>query len=261
VRGAGRSNCETLVGVSAIPSDTYIRLMLDGAPPAASDGLFLQSIAAAGPPTPFRRLDGRRLIALDGCEHSCSRRIQCRQRSARLRADGGTEHFHNFLGASLVAPGHAQVLPLPPEFITTQDGAEKQDCERNAAKRWLARHGPTLATLPPVCLGDDLFACQPIGQAIHAAGGNFILTCKPASHRTINEIGGDGRPGCFWASPKGLAGNNRTGSVDFSVPFQGTVEAASSGYWRTSPKGPAPGRLLGRPWSEGSGNIDLLALA
>ena len=30
--GHGRSNCETLFGMSAIPSDNYIRLMLDGAP-------------------------------------------------------------------------------------------------------------------------------------------------------------------------------------------------------------------------------------
>ena len=35
--GQGRSNCQTLFGISAIPSDNYIRLMLDGAPTAAFD--------------------------------------------------------------------------------------------------------------------------------------------------------------------------------------------------------------------------------
>ncbi len=97
------------------------------------------------------------------------------------------ECCHAFLGAGLVAPGLTQVLPLPPEFIAPQDGAEKQDCERNAAKRWLAGHGPAVAHLRPVYLGVDLFACQPIAAAIHHAGGNFILTCKPASHQTITE--------------------------------------------------------------------------
>ena len=48
-----------------------------------------------------------------------------------------------------MAPGHARVLPLPPEFITPQDGAEKQDCERAAAWRWLARVGATPGGLPP----------------------------------------------------------------------------------------------------------------
>ena len=134
VEGHGRSNCETLFGMSAIPSDNYIRLMLDGAAPATFDGLFIKAIEAAGPLTPFQCLDGRVLIALDGTEHFCSRKIKCRQCSTRRRSDGGTEYFHTFLGASLVAPGHKQVLPLPPEFIAPQDGAEKQDCERNAAK-------------------------------------------------------------------------------------------------------------------------------
>ncbi len=185
--GHGRSNCETLFGISAIPSDNYIRLMLDGAAPAAFDRLFFQAIEAAGPLTPFQCLGGRTLIALDGTEHFCSRKIKCKRCSTRRRSDGGMEYFHAFLGASMVAPGHKQVLPLPPEFIAPRHGAEKQDCERNAAKRWLARHGAAVAHLRPVYLGDDLFACQPIVAAIHLAGGSFILTCKPSSHQTIDE--------------------------------------------------------------------------
>jgi len=117
--GHGRSNCETLFGMSAIPSDNYIRQMLDGATPAAFDGLFMKAIEAAGPLTPFRCLDGRVLIALDGSEHFCSRKIKCDQCSTRRRADGGTEYFHAFLGASMVAPGHKQVLPRASEPTTT----------------------------------------------------------------------------------------------------------------------------------------------
>ena len=189
-QGHRRSNCQTLFGISTIPTDNHIRQMLDGAAPAAFDGLFfkaLETLAAADALAPFQRLDGRLLIALDGTEYHCSRKIHCAQCSKRRRSDGGTEFFHAFLGASLVAPGHTQVLPLPPELIAPQDGAEKQDCERNAAKRWLATHGPSLACYRPVYLGDDLFACQPIAEAIQKADSNFILTCKPTSHQTIAE--------------------------------------------------------------------------
>ena len=188
--GHGRSNCETLFGISAIPTDNYIRLMLDSASPAAFDQLFfkaLETLAAADALAPFQRLGGRVLVPLDGTEHFASRKINCPQCSKRRRSDGGTECFHAFLGASLVAPGHRQVLPLPPEFIVPQDGAEKQDCERNAAKRWLAKHAPALAPYRPIFLGDDLFACQSIATAIQNGGGNFILTCKPTSHKTIAE--------------------------------------------------------------------------
>ena len=48
-RGEGRSNCQTLFGMAAIPSDNYIRLMLDGASPTDFDPLFLRAIEAAGP--------------------------------------------------------------------------------------------------------------------------------------------------------------------------------------------------------------------
>jgi hypothetical protein len=185
--GHGRSNCQTLFGMTAIPTDVYIRQMLDSAPPGAFDPLFFKTIATDGILPPFQRLGGRTLIALDGTECFCSRKIHCARCSTRKRSDGGTEYFHAFLGASIVTPGHQQVLPLPPEFIAPQDGAEKQDCERNAAKRWLTRHGPAAQHFRPVYLGDDLFACQPVAAAVQRAGGNFIFTCKPASHQTITE--------------------------------------------------------------------------
>src|SRR3954453_12121022 len=185
--GQGRSNCQSLFDTSAIPSDNYIRQMLDGAPTAAFDPLFIKAIETPEVLPPFQRLGGRILIALDGTEYHCSRKIHCSRCSTRKRSDGGTEYFHAFLGASIVAPGHQQVLPLPPEFIAPQDGAEKQDCERNAGKRWLTRHGAALKHLRPVFLGDDLFACQSMATAIQDAGGNFILTCKPSSHQTITE--------------------------------------------------------------------------
>ena len=72
-----------------------------------------------------------------------------------------------------------------PEFIAPQDGAEKQDCERNAVKRWFGKHHARLSPLRPVYLGDDLFACQPVAAMIKDNGGDFIFTCKPSSHKAL----------------------------------------------------------------------------
>ena len=121
--GNGRSNCQTLFGIQKIPTDPHIRSMLDGVPTAAFDLLFYKAIETGGVLNPFKRLDGRILIALDGTEHFCSRQIHCRCCSSRKRSDGGTEDFHFILGASIVAPGHQQMLPLPPEFIAPQEAA------------------------------------------------------------------------------------------------------------------------------------------
>jgi len=130
--GRGRSNAHTLFGMTAIPSDNHIRAMLDGAGSDHFDPVFadiVRDLDARGGLAAMRRLDGRVLIALDGSEHFRSRKISCPQCSTRQRTDGEREYFHAFLGATLVAPGHRTVLPLPPEFVRPRDGAKKQDCE------------------------------------------------------------------------------------------------------------------------------------
>ena len=188
--GHGRSNCETLFGLSKIPSDNHIRDMLDPADPALLYPVFskvLAELEKSGGLAAFRRPGGHVLIALDGTEYFCSDTIHCAQCSTRLRSNGKVQYHHTVLAASLVAPGHNQVVPLEPEFIVPQDGAEKQDCESRAARRWLAAHGTQYAHLRPIYLGDDLFSNQPICQAVLDAGGHFIFTCKPSSHKTIQE--------------------------------------------------------------------------
>jgi hypothetical protein len=137
--GHGRSNCESLFGLSKIPSDNHIRDMPDPASPALLHPVFDAVIEelgrVAGGLDLFRRLGGHTLIALDGTQHHCSKNIHCPHCSTRARGKGETEYYHAMLAAAVVAPGHDKVIPLPPEFITPQDGAEKQDCENRAAKR------------------------------------------------------------------------------------------------------------------------------
>jgi hypothetical protein len=189
--GHGRSNCASLFGITKIPSDNHIRDMLDPASPALLHPAFAETVAQLqridGGLDMFRRLDGRVLIALDGTEYHCSRKIHCPHCSTRVRGKGGKEYYHSMLAATLVAPGHDKVVPLDPEFIVPQDGAEKQDCENGAAKRWLATHGQRYGALDPVYLGDDLFSRQPLCQAVRDAGGHFIFVCKPSSHPLIQE--------------------------------------------------------------------------
>jgi hypothetical protein len=188
--GYGRSNCESLFGLSKIPSDNHIRAMLDEANPSLLESVFTDvrtELERVDGLAPFKRLDGHVLIALDGTEYFGSQTIHCPQCSRRARSGGKTEYFHAMLGASLVAPGHQQVVPLPPEFIVPQDGAEKQDCENRAAHRWLEKHAANYANLHPVYLGDDLFSHQPLCEAVLKQGAHFIFVCKPSSHPLIKE--------------------------------------------------------------------------
>ena len=113
--GYGRSNCETLFDISGIPSDNHVRSMLDPISPDAFQPVFgavLEEIDQADRLAPFRQLGGHTLIALDGTEYFTSRKLHCPNCSERRRSNGQLEYFHTMLSATLVAPGHRQVVPL-----------------------------------------------------------------------------------------------------------------------------------------------------
>ncbi len=170
-RDGSRSNCRTLCGVGRIPCDSRIRNLLDDLDPAAFDPLFrpcLATVAAQGALAPFQRLDERLPAAPDGVRFHRSDKVHGPQCSVRrVGSERRPHHFHAMVAATAVADGHATVLPLMPEFACPQQDAaatradmsedeRKRDCERNAAKRWLAARGAWLQACRPVLPGDDL---------------------------------------------------------------------------------------------------------
>jgi hypothetical protein len=101
----------------------------------------------------------------------------------------GVEHFyHSAITPVFVKPGQSQVLPLPPEFMVPQAGSEKQDCERVAAKRWLAQQHAHFSDHSVTYLGDDLYANPPLCQLIVETYRQFfIFVCKAEAHLGFYE--------------------------------------------------------------------------
>ena len=64
--------------------------------------------------------------------------------------------------AVLCAPGEEHVVCLDPEFITPQDGHEKQDCEQQAIKRWVERNSQRFEPWSVTILADDLHCHHPL---------------------------------------------------------------------------------------------------
>ena len=62
--------------------------------------------------------------------------------STRRRANREVEIHHAALVAAVVTLGMKMALPVAPEANGPQDGADRQDCERNAVKRWLGMRKP-----------------------------------------------------------------------------------------------------------------------
>jgi hypothetical protein len=98
-----------------------------------------------------------------------------------------TQYYHEIMAAAIEEPGSSEILPIMPEFIRNEDGHVKQDCERNAVKRWLDKHMEKLQWLNPTFLGDDLYACYPVCRKILDGKMSFIFTCEPDTHRWPQE--------------------------------------------------------------------------
>ena len=94
-------------------------------------------------------------------------------------------YAHSMVTPTVVAPGNNKVISLAPEFITPQDGDTKQDCELKASKRLLATNEQMYQALGVTFLGDDLYAHVPFCLDIVTKQCNFILVCKPESHKTL----------------------------------------------------------------------------
>lgn len=181
----GVSNAERLFGMTQIPCDTQIRRLLDPVSPDELVPLFATlttALTAAGVVDTFRTFDDTVLIALDGTQYFSSQRLSCVNCTQKMAATGTVTSSHSAITPVIVAPGKAEVLVLEPEFITPQDGHAKQDCEQEAAKRWLRRQAPQLPFTNVTVLGDDLFCHQPFCALVVEQHWNFILVCKRESH-------------------------------------------------------------------------------
>lgn len=181
----GRSNAERLFGLRNIPSDNQIRNLLDPLSPTQLGPMYrhvFQALEQQGVLTSYRSFGQQWLVALDGTEYFSSKKIHCPQCSQRVLANGETRYFHSVLTPVIVQPGNSRIITLEPEFIVPQDGHDKQDCELQAAKRWLEQHGTFYGQRGVTLLGDDLFSRQPFCQALTDKQVHFILVCKPESH-------------------------------------------------------------------------------
>jgi len=186
----GISNARSVFAVRGIPTDNQIRGVLDLIDPAllrSTFGLTVDMLKEKGVLDSFRFLEGRLLLALDGTGHFFSESIHCPSCTVHHHRDGRTTYSHSVLLPVLVRPERSQVIPLEPEFITPQDGHEKQDCEYQAAKRWLEAMGSRYAPLGVVLLGDDLFASQPMIEKVRSQQMNYIFVAKPSSHKYLYE--------------------------------------------------------------------------
>ncbi len=179
-----RSNLKSLYGIERAPSDTALRERLDEVDPSVLRRAFkrLFAVLQRGKGLEGFTHLGHYLLSVDGTGYFSSSRVHCKHCCEKHHRDGRTAYYHQLLGAVLVHPLHREVFPLAPEPIVKGDGAKKNDCERNAAKRLLRDVRREHPHLKPIVLEDALASNGPHIELLKALGLRFVLGAKPGDH-------------------------------------------------------------------------------
>src|SRR5256712_2035220 len=178
-------NLATIYGIERVPCDTHRREILDPVSPKVLRPLFtsvFRQLQRGKALEAMTFLDGHYLLALDGTEYFSSQTIHCASCLHRVHRNGSITYAHQMLGAAIIHPDQRAVIPLMPEPIVNRDGTDKNDCERNAAKRFVAKLRQDHPHLKFIITEDSLSSNAPHIETLHAHGLHYILGVKEGDH-------------------------------------------------------------------------------
>src|SRR5712671_3521473 len=181
-------NLHTIYGIQRVPCDTHMREILDPVSPKWLRPVFksvFRQLQRGKALEAMVFLDGHYLLALDGTEYFSSQTIHCASCLHKVHRNGSVTYSHQMLGAAIIHPDMRAVIPLMPEPIGRHDGTDKNDCERNAAKRFVAKLRQDHPHLQVIVTEDSLSANAPPIETLHAHGLHYLLGAKEGDHAYV----------------------------------------------------------------------------
>ncbi len=181
-------NLKNLFFADEIPCDTQMREIIDPVPPGEIKKAFpaLFRLAQRGKALEkYSYLDGKYLMPIDGTGMFSSHEIHCENCCVKEHKNGTFTYYHQMLSAVIVHPDQKNVIPIGCEEIIKQDGATKNDCERNAGNRllpWIRQQHPHLNL---IVVEDGLGSNAPHIRLIQNLGMSYILGAKPGDHESL----------------------------------------------------------------------------
>ncbi len=178
-------NLRMIFHIQNVPCDTQMRTILDRVSPEALRPVFRDVFAKLQRGKVLERLtfvDGYYLLALDGTGYFSSEKVHCESCMQKSSRNGKTTYYHQMLGAAIVHPDFKEVVPLMPEPIIKQDGQTKNDCERNAAKRFFEHFRADHPHLPVIVVEDALSSNAPHIRECQHYNLRFLLGVKEGDH-------------------------------------------------------------------------------
>src|SRR5919109_1557989 len=178
-------NLQTIYGIARVPCDTHMREILDPVFPKVLRPVFksvFRQLQRGKALEAMTFLEGHYLLALDGTEYFSSKTIHCASCLHKVHRNGSCTYDHQMLGAAIVHPDQRAVIPLMPEPIVQHDGTGKNDCERNAAKRFVAKLRQDHPHLKFIVTEDSLSSNAPHIETLQHCDLHYILGVKEGDH-------------------------------------------------------------------------------
>jgi hypothetical protein len=185
------SNLGSIYGIEEVPGDTQMRTILDDVDPVEIRPAFrdvVRQLQRSKELEQFRFLDGSYLVSLDGTGYFSSKTIHCSSCMQKVnQKTGEVTYYHQLMGGVIIHPSLREVIPLMAEPILKQDGETKNDCERNAAKRFLAQLKQDYPGLTFTITEDALSPNAPHICELEKYGFHYILGVKEGDHEYLFE--------------------------------------------------------------------------
>lgn len=183
-------NLQRVYGIERVPCDTAMREILDPVEPESLWPFFKGVFRALQRGKALEAMvfvEGHSLLALDGTGYFSSTQIHCESCLETHHRNGTVTYRHQMLGAALIHPDRREVIPLMPEPIIKQDGTDKNDCERNAAKRFIVKLRQDHPHLKLIVTEDSLSSNAPHIQVLQDHHLHSILGVKAGDHAYLFE--------------------------------------------------------------------------
>jgi len=184
-RTARDHNLHTIYGIEKVPCDSRMREMIDEIVPESLRPAFLEvfrSLQRGKALEPMVHMNGCYILCLDGTGYFSSEKLSSKACMMKVSKTGKITYYLQMLGAAIVHPDFKEVIPFMPEMILKQDGETKNDCERNAARRFLEKFRKDHPNLQVIVAEDALSPNAPHIRDLQAYDMHFILGVKPGDH-------------------------------------------------------------------------------
>ena len=179
------NNLKTLFDVENIPKETQMREIIDGVSSDHFKSIFKDYYLRLQRNKTLEQLQifpGKYYFPIDGSEFFSSKEVHCEQCLTKEHKAGETTYSHYVLQGGIMHPDCSEVIPFMPEQIVNTDGTEKQDCEMNAAKRYIKNLNENFRQLKLIIGGDSLFSRQPIIEDIRQLKMDYLFAAKETDH-------------------------------------------------------------------------------